>query len=105
MASAKPTQPPSGADMNALVVKVNEVASKVGVVPLVSKMANWKRWVGSEAEYDGKGLRDVVTTNAIYTDAIKNDLDSLRGTADTRLDNLNTRVAALENAPNSPFPA
>lgn len=77
-----PTQPPGGADFSALVKKVNELASKVpGVTPLnatiTGKIPAWKRWVGGEGpDYDVTGLRDIVATNAIFTNEVKSDVDS-----------------------------
>ena len=49
-------------------------------------------------------LRDTVNANAVFLDAVKGDLDSLRGTTDARLDNHATRLAALEAQPARPFP-
>jgi hypothetical protein len=92
--------------MSALVKKVNELAAKVGIKPLSStasaKLPAWKRWVGGEGpDHDVTGLRDVVNTNAIYTDQIKGDVDSLGDKAQ----NHESRIRALEAAPISrPFP-
>lgn len=92
--------------MSALVKKVNELATKVGLKPLPAttsaKLPAWKRWVGGEApDYDGKGVRDVVNTNAILLDDVKQDVD---GHGD-RLGNHESRLRALEAAPISrPFP-
>lgn len=105
-ASAKPTAPPSGADFSALVKKVNDLAVKAGLDPLNStitgKIPAWKRWVGGEGpDYDVKGLRDVVNTNALFTDAIKGDVDVLaQAVIELRAD-----VQALLEAPAPhPFP-
>jgi hypothetical protein len=109
-ASAKPTQPPSGADFSALVKKVNELADKVSVPKLnatiTGKIPAWKRWVGGEGpDYDGKGLRDVVNTNALYTDQIKGDLDDFRENNGIAHSSINSRLAALEEAvQHPPFP-
>jgi len=105
MASAKPTQPPSGADFSALCKKVNDLAAKVGLAPLsatvTGKIPAWKRWVGGESEYDGTGLRDVVNANAIMSDQMKANLDSqAQSIIELRAD-----VQALKEAPAArPFP-
>lgn len=105
MASTKPTQPPSGADFNALVNKVNELAKKVGASPLnatiTGKIPAWKRWVGGEKEYDGIGVRDVVNSNAIMLDGVKSTVDThSQAILDLRAD-----VQALMEAPAPrPFP-
>jgi hypothetical protein len=105
-ASAKPTAPPSGADFSALVTKVNEVAGKVGVAKLsttiTGKIPAWKRWVGGEKpDYDGKGLRDVVNANAIYTDQIKFTVDA-QGQS---INEMRAEIRALQEAPAArPFP-
>lgn len=105
MASAKPTQPPSGADFDALVKKVNSLCAKTGLTPLSAtisgKIPAWKRWVGGEKEYDGSGLRDVVNSNAITLDGVKNNVDShSQAIIDLRAD-----VKALMEAPAPrPFP-
>lgn len=106
MASAKPTQPPTGADFSALVKKVNELATKAAI-PLLSETVTgriplWKRWVGGEKpEYDGTGLRDVVNSNAIMLDNVKKDVDvSAQAIIELRAD-----VQALQEAPAArPFP-
>lgn len=104
-ASAKPTQPPSSADFSALVKKVNELATKVGVAKLsdtvTGKIPAWKRWVGGEAEFDGSGLRDVVNANAGFTDQIKAQTDAnSQSIVELRAD-----VQALKEAPAPrPFP-
>jgi hypothetical protein len=104
--SAKPGQPPSGADFSALTTKVNELATKVGVAKLNStitgKIPAWKRWVGGEGpDYDAKGLRDVVNTNALFTDQIKGDVD----TQAQAILELRADVQALKEAPAArPFP-
>lgn len=104
--SAKPSQPPSGADFSQLVAKVNEVATKVGVAKLSSTVSGripaWKRWVGGEGpDYDIKGLRDIVNTNALFTDQIKGDVDIL---AQRSIDMM-ADIRALQEAPAArPFP-
>jgi len=105
MAAAKPTKPPSGADMNALIVSHNEMRLKLGLQPLVSQLQKWKRWVGGEAEYDGTGLRDVVNADALYLDQVKADLDKLdarEAAHNTATDNRLDRLEAAQSF--SPFP-
>lgn len=69
-------------------------------------LTTWKRWVGGEFEFDGKGLRDVVMANAIYADQVKDDLDAHKAADQARHAALNQRVAALEAAAQTnPFPA
>lgn len=105
MASAKPSQPPTGADFAALVNKVNELATKVGVTKLnatiTGRIPAWKRWVGGEKEFDGTGLRDVVNSNAIMIDNVKSHVDSnSQSILELRAD-----VEALKEAPPArPFP-
>lgn len=77
-----PTQPPTGADFSALVKKVNELATKVGLAPLsatiTGRIPAWKRWVGGEGpDFDVKGLRDVVAANAVNQNELKGDIDAL----------------------------
>lgn len=104
-ASAKPSQPPSGADFSALVKKVNELAGKAGVAKLnttiTGKIPAWKRWVGGEDEYDGTGLRDVVNANALFQDQMKAAIDAqAQSIIDLRAD-----VQVLKEAPAPrPFP-
>lgn len=87
--------------MDALVKRVNDLSVKAGLPKFTSTLSKWKRWVGGEKEYDVTGLRDVVNTNAIYTDAIKKDVDA-DGQAIT---DLTKRVQVLEEAPAArPFP-
>ena len=101
MPAARPSQPPTGADMDALVKRVNDLSVKAGLGKFTSKLSNWKRWVGGEKEYDVTGLRDVVNTNAIYTDAIKKDVDAHgQSIVEMRAD-----IRALQEAPAPrPFP-
>jgi hypothetical protein len=64
------------------------------------------RWIRSEGEFDGAGLRDVVNANAIYLDDVKQDLDGHKVTDAERHAALARRVATLEGAAtSSPFPA
>jgi hypothetical protein len=104
--SAKPTQPPSGADFSSLVKKVNEAAVKLGIAPLSATVTGriplWKRWVGGEGpDQDGTGLRDVVNANALFTDQIKAGLDA----AAQSIVELRADVQALKEAPAPrPFP-
>jgi hypothetical protein len=111
MASAKPGQPPTGADFSALVKKVNELAGKTpGVSPLSSiitgRIPLWKRWVGGEGpDMDGVGLRDVVQANAVYLDAVKRDLDDFRENNGVAHSSFSSRLAALEaQQTTAPFP-
>lgn len=68
-------------------------------------LTKWKRWVGGEFEFDGKGLRDTVMANAIYVDGVKADLDDHRSADLARHQLVNQRLAALEAAvQNPPFP-
>jgi len=100
--SVQPGQPPSGADMNALIVSLNEARAKLGLKPLASKLPNWKRWVGGEKpDYDGTGLRDTVNANALFTNQIKGDLDG-HGQA---IIEMRADIKALQEAPPArPFP-
>jgi len=105
MASAKPTQPPAGADFNALVSKVNELAKKAGISPLsatiIGKIPAWKRWVGGEKEYDGTGLRDVVNSHGVQLDGMKTNID----VHSQAIIELRADVQALQEAPAPrPFP-
>lgn len=104
MASKKPTQPPSGADMAALVERVNQLSKKTLGQQFTSKLPNWKRWVGGEAEYDTTGLRDVVNANALMLDDTNAHLVRVDGREQTHYDALNTRLTALETQPQAPFP-
>ena len=65
----------------------------------------WKRWVGGELEYDGKGLKDVVEANAYFLDQVKGDLDAHKENDNIRHATIASRLAALEDAvANPPFP-
>lgn len=76
-----PSQPPASADFSVLVKKVNELARKASVAEMsalvTGRIPAWKRWVGGEAEYDVTGLRDVVTTNAVFANDLKGDVEAL----------------------------
>jgi len=102
--SKKPTQPPSGADMNALIARVNELSQKVLNKTFSSKLPSWKRWVGGESDYDATGLRDVVNANAYALDNLKDDLDDYKSKVNPAISDLKARVSALETQPNLPFP-
>lgn len=59
------------------------------------------RWTLGIGEYDGKGLFDAVKTNATEQNQIRSQVNG----HENRLDNLASRVAALEAQPQVPFPA
>ena len=104
MASAKPTQPPAF-DATAHEKALYDSVRKPDGTPYQAfadkAFPQWKRWVESTGEYDGKGLRDVVNQDAMYTDAIKGDVD-LHGQA---IIELRADVQALKEAPAArPFP-
>lgn len=68
-------------------------------------LTTWKRWVGGEFEFDGKGLRDVVNANAIHLDAVEDNLNAHKAADQSRHATINQRLAALEAASQtSPFP-
>lgn len=105
--SKKPSQPPK-ADMSVLLKKVDEIAAKVGVTKLgagAQALTVWKRWVGSEAEFDTKGLRDVVNANGYALDNLKDDFDSYKENQGVWNISQDTRLAAIEaQLSNAPFP-
>lgn len=109
--TAKPVQPPSGADFSALVKKVNELAAKAGVSPLSStvtaRIPLWKRWVGSEGpEYDEVtegGLRAVEKANALFVDELKADVDQHSSRLNLHAQRLDTVEAWIAAQPR-PFP-
>ena len=108
MPSAKPTQPPE-MDTKAFTQRLRELAAKVGLGPFGvfddKQLPAFHRWIRSEGEFDGKGLRDVVNANAIFLDDVKNDLDAHRTIDNSRHTSLAQRVAALEGQNTStPFP-
>lgn len=101
----QPPQPPTGADFAALVAKVNEVATKAGVAKLSATITKaipaWKRYVGGEAEFDGSGIRDVVTANAIQ----QNQMKTTQDTHSQAILELRAAVQELKEAPAAhPFP-
>lgn len=108
MASAKPTQPPAFDASAHEKVLYDEVRKDDGSGYQVFQdkaLALWKRWVGGEGEFDGKGLRDVVQTNAVYLDSVKGDLDDFRENNGVAHNSFNSRLAALESQiQNPPFP-
>ena len=108
MASAKPSQPPAFDASTHERVLYDEIRKADGSgyqVFLDKALAKWKRWVGGEDEFDGKGLRDVVQSNAVYLDAVKNDLDNFRENTGVAQNSTNSRLAMLEEAvANPPFP-
>ncbi len=101
-----PSQPPSGADMSALVKRVNELSLKVLNKSLakgaLEGLPRWKRWVGGEAEYDIVGLRDRLATLTTCANQIKSlDVDQMK----QEIIDLKIAVAALQEAPAPrPFP-
>lgn len=108
MPSMKPTQPPD-LDTKAIVRRLRELFAKVGLGPFQAfddkYLPAFHRWIRSEGEFDGKGLRDVVNANAIYLDDVKNDLDAHKTTDNARHTALAQRVSALEGQnTNTPFP-
>lgn len=109
MPSQKPTQPPD-MDTKVFVKRLRELFAKVGLGPFqpfeAEYLPKFHRWIRSEGEFDGKGLRDTVNANAIYLDDVKDDLDAHKTLDNTRHTALAQRVAALEGQnTNTPFPA
>jgi len=108
MASKKPTQPPD-MDTKAFVKRLREIVAKVGMAPVAAYddkyLPVFHRWIRSEGEFDGAGLRDVVNANALYLDDVKEDLDGHKTIDNARHTALAQRVAALEGAATTtPFP-
>lgn len=109
MPSQKPTQPPAS-DFSTMEKAWFDNLKRPDNGEPYQVFANktltrWKQWVGGEAEFDGKGLRDVVNANALYADAVKADLDDHRRADLDRHQTINSRLAALEAAVQSPpFP-
>jgi hypothetical protein len=104
----KPTQPPD-MDTKAFVKRLRELFAKVGLGPYQTfndeYLPVFHRWVRSEGEFDGTGLRDVVNANAYAVDDLKEDLDGFKTTSNLRYTALAQRVSALEGAATtSPFP-
>lgn len=109
MPALKPTQPPD-MDTKAFVGRLRDLAAKVGIGPFQTYedrfLPTFHRWIRSEGEFDGKGLRDVVNANAIFLDDVKEDLDAHKTIDNARHTALAQRVAALEGQnTNTPFPA
>ena len=108
MPSAKPTQPPAS-DFSTMEKAWYDNLKRPDGKPYEvfnnQTLTKWKRWVGGEFEFDGKGLRDTVMSNAIYADQIKEDLDAHKSADTSRHQTINQRLAALEAAVQSPpFP-
>lgn len=106
--SKKPTQPPE-MDTKAFVKRLRDITAKVGLGPFQvfsdGYLPVFHRWIRSEGEFDGTGLRDVVNANAYALDDLKADLDAHKTTENTRYTALAQRVAALEGQQtSSPFP-
>lgn len=98
MASRKPTQPPAG-DMNALILRVNELSQSVLKKGFTSKLQDWKRWLNGEGQYDAVGLRDVVLTNAIMLDDVEDSIQTHIAADNIRHERINDRLAVLEAQP------
>ena len=108
MPSAKPTQPPAS-DFSTMEEAWYDNLRRSDGKPYEvfnnQTLTKWKRWVGGEFEFDGKGLRDVVMANAVYADQVKEDLDAHKAADLNRHQIANQRLAALEAAvANPPFP-
>lgn len=108
MPSQKPTQPPAsdfGTMEAAWYENLKRPDGKPYEVFNKATLTTWKRWVGGEFEFDGKGLRDVVNANAIYLDEVKEGLDAHKAADASRHQTVNQRLAALEAAASqNPFP-
>lgn len=103
-----PSQPPP-LDTTSFVRRLREIAAKVGLGPFDAyadnRLPKFHRWLRSELEYDGNGLRDVVSANAYALDDLKGDFDQHRVSDNERHQALAKRVAALEGQQtNAPFP-
>ena len=108
MASLKPTQAPAF-DAKGFCKRLYERVTQTNGTPYAvfgeNGMPRWARWINGTGEFDGKGLRDVINTNAIYLDDVKNDLDAHKTVDNARHTSLAQRVAALEGQnTNAPFP-
>ena len=109
MASQKPSQPPAS-DFSTMEKAWYDNLKRPDGEPYEvfnnKTLTTWKRWVGGELEYDGKGLRDVVNANAIYLDEVKDGLDAHKAADASRHLSISQRLAALEaaQAQPSPFP-
>lgn len=108
MPSQKPTQPPASdfdAMEDAWFTNLRRPDGQPYQVFANQTLTKWKRWVGGEFEFDGKGLRDVVNANAIYLDEVKDGLDAHKAADQSRHSAINQRLAALEAAAQTnPFP-
>lgn len=109
MPSAKPTQPPAFDASTTWKVLDAELRKDDGSGYQVfqeKSFPRWKQWVGGEGpEFDGKGLRDVVLSNASYLDQVKEDLDAHKAADNERHASIAQRLAALEAAGSTtPFP-
>ena len=109
MPSQKPTQPPPFDAATFVKVLDGELKKDDGSSYAVfqdNSYPRYTRWINGTAEFDGKGLRDVVNANAIYLDEVKDGLDAHKAADASRHASLNQRIAALEAASQSvPFPA
>ena len=104
----KPTRPPD-MDTKAFVKRIRELFAKNSLGPYQTfddkYLPTFHRWIRSEGEFDGAGLRDVVNANALALDDVKEDLDGHKTIDNARHTALAQRVAALEGAAtHAPFP-
>lgn len=108
MPSAKPTQGPTFDEATFAQRLRERVLTATGQPYSVFKpdyFPKFIRWVRGTEEFDGTGLRDVVNTNAIMLDGVKDDLDNHRDADNARHAVLSQRVTALEGqVSSSPFP-
>lgn len=79
--SQKPSQPPTF-DENTFAKRLYErvLTATTGQPYAVFKpdyFPKWARWLAGKGEYDGIGIRDVVNTNALFLDAVKEHVDRL----------------------------
>lgn len=107
--SQKPTQPPTfdeGTFARRLYERVlTPSTNKPYAVFKPDYFPKFVRWVKGSEEFDGIGLRDVVNANAIYLDAVKDDLDQINERETAHHTAQAMRLAALEEAvSNPPFP-
>jgi hypothetical protein len=107
--SKKPSQPPA-MDTKGFVRRLRDITAAVKLGPFSvfndDQLPPFHRWIRSEGEFDGNGLRDVVNANAIALDDLKEDLDGHKAVDSARHTALAQRVAALEGQQhNAPFPA
>ena len=114
MAAAKPTQPPAGdfaTFAKALYDKVRKDGYAAGDPFAVfgdGTLPRFTRWVGGTAEFDGKGLRDVINANAIHLDAVEGNLNQHKDADNARHSALRADLTALqaevEALQSGPFP-